>query len=213
MFLKMKLQVAIDRVSLTTAVQLARKLDGIADIVEFGTSIIKDYGFYEIKAANVNLKHSLLLLDTKTNDEGQYEFEQGFKAGADILTVMGTAGPETLASVYEIAEQKNREVLIDLMGMSNNSILEIAKFPNAIYNLHNSHDAGKNANLLNLVSDFRKKFPTIKNIAVAGSIDLEQAKKLAVQNEVQEVIVGSKIVQSNNPINEASKFKEIINLC
>ncbi|WP_294762656.1 orotidine 5'-phosphate decarboxylase / HUMPS family protein [uncultured Lactobacillus sp.] len=209
----MKLQVAIDRVSLTTAVQLARKLDGIADIVEFGTSIIKDYGFYEIKAANVNLKHSLLLLDTKTNDEGQYEFEQGFKAGADILTVMGTAGPETLASVYEIAEQKNREVLIDLMGMSNNSILEIAKFPNAIYNLHNSHDAGKNANMLNLVSDFRKKFPTIKNIAVAGSIDLEQAKKLAVQNEVQEVIVGSKIVQSNNPINEASKFKEIINLC
>ena len=209
----MKLQVAIDRVSLTTAVQLARKLDGIADIVEFGTSIIKDYGFYEIKAANVNLKHSLLLLDTKTNDEGQYEFEQGFKAGADILTVMGTAGPETLASVYEIAEQKNREVLIDLMGMSNNSILEIAKFPNAIYNLHNSHDAGKNANLLNLVSDFKKKFPTIKNIAVAGSIDLEQAKKLAVQNEVQEVIVGSKIVQSNNPINEASKFKEIINLC
>lgn len=206
----MKLQVAIDRVSLTTAVQLARKLDGIADIVEFGTSIIKDYGFYEIKAANVNLKHSLLLLDTKTNDEGQYEFEQGFKAGADILTVMGTAGPETLASVYEIAEQKNRKVLIDLMGMSNNSILEIAKFPNAIYNLHNSHDAGKNANLLNLVSDFRKKFPTIKNIAVAGSIDLEQAKKLAVQNEVQEVIVGSKIVQSNNPINEASKFKEII---
>lgn len=209
----MKLQVAIDRVSLTTAIQLARKLDGIADIVEFGTSIIKDYGFYEIKAANVNLKHSLLLLDTKTNDEGQYEFEQGFKAGADILTVMGTADPETLASVYEIAEQKNREVLIDLMGMSNNSILEIAKFPNAIYNLHNSHDAGKNANLLNLVSDFRKKFPTIKNIAVAGSIDLEQAKKLAVQNEVQEVIVGSKIVQSNNPINEASKFKEIINLC
>lgn len=209
----MKLQVAIDRVSLTTAVQFARKLDGIADIVEFGTSIIKDYGFYGIKAANVNLKHSLLLLDTKTNDEGQYEFEQGFKAGADILTVMGTAGPETLASVYEIAEQKNREVLIDLMGMSNNSILEIAKFPNAIYNLHNSHDAGKNANLLNLVSDFRKKFPTIKNIAVAGSIDLEQAKKLAVQNEVQEVIVGSKIVQSNNPINEASKFKEIINLC
>ncbi|WP_294756073.1 orotidine 5'-phosphate decarboxylase / HUMPS family protein [uncultured Lactobacillus sp.] len=209
----MKLQVAIDRVSLTTAVQLARKLDGIADIVEFGTSIIKDYGFYEIKAANVNLKHSLLLLDTKTNDEGQYEFEQGFKAGADILTVMGTAGPETLASVYEIAEQKNREVLIDLMGMSNNSILEIAKFPNAIYNLHNSHDAGKNANLLNLVSDFRKKFPPVKNIAVAGSIDLEQAKKLAMQNEVQEVIVGSKIVQSNNPVNEASKFKEIINLC
>lgn len=209
----MKLQVAIDRVSLTAAVQLARKLDGIADIVEFGTSIIKDYGFYEIKAANVNLKHSLLLLDTKTNDEGQYEFEQGFKAGADILTVMGTAGPETLASVYEIAEQKNRTVLIDLMGMDYNSILEIAKFPNAIYNLHNSHDAGKNANLLNLVSDFKKKIPPVKNIAVAGSIDLEQAKKLAMQNEVQEVIVGSKIVQSNNPVNEASKFKEIINLC
>lgn len=209
----MKLQVAIDRISLTAAVQLARELDGIADIVEFGTSIIKDYGFYEIQAANVNLKHSLLLLDTKTNDEGIYEFEQGYKTGADILTVMGTAGSETLTSVYQIAEQKNKKVLIDLMGMSTNSILEIAQFPNAIYNLHNSHDAGKNTNLINLVSNFKKDFPTIRNIAVAGSIDLEQAKELAVQNEVQEVIVGSKIVQANNPVNEASKFKEIINLC
>ena len=79
--------------------------------------------------------------------------------------------------------------------------------------MHNSHDAGKNTDLTNLVSDFRKNFPAIKNIAVAGSIDLEQAKKLAVQNEVQEVIVGSKIVHSNDPVNETSKFKEIINLC
>lgn len=45
----MKLQIAIDRVKLEDAVRLAQKLDGIADIIELGTSIIKDYGFYTIK--------------------------------------------------------------------------------------------------------------------------------------------------------------------
>ena len=40
----MKLQVAIDRVSLAHAITLAKDLDGIADVIELGTSLVKDYG-------------------------------------------------------------------------------------------------------------------------------------------------------------------------
>ena len=40
----MRLQAAIDRVSLEEAVALAEQLDGKTDILELGTSLVKDYG-------------------------------------------------------------------------------------------------------------------------------------------------------------------------
>lgn len=40
----MKLQVALDRISLDEAIKLSTKLNGNVDIIEIGTSLIKDYG-------------------------------------------------------------------------------------------------------------------------------------------------------------------------
>nr|MDS0177279.1 orotidine 5'-phosphate decarboxylase [Oenococcus oeni] len=45
----MKLQAAIDRRSLQETIELAKKLDPIVDIVEIGTSAIKDFGFAALK--------------------------------------------------------------------------------------------------------------------------------------------------------------------
>ncbi|MDN6161451.1 MAG: 3-hexulose-6-phosphate synthase, partial [Atopostipes sp.] len=59
----MKLQAAIDRVSLEEAKKIAYELDGIVDIIELGTSIIKDYGLETLKAQNIKLENSELLLD------------------------------------------------------------------------------------------------------------------------------------------------------
>ncbi|KAI3473769.1 hypothetical protein Pfo_030958 [Paulownia fortunei] len=92
----MKLQVAIDRVSLTKAIQLSKQLDGLVDIVELGTSIVKDYGLEALKDRRFRLKQSELLVDLKTIDEGEYEFKKGFETSADILTVMGNASRGTL---------------------------------------------------------------------------------------------------------------------
>lgn len=206
----MKLQIAIDRVKLEDAVRLAQKLDGIADIIELGTSIIKDYGFYTIKKAKIGLNKSLLLMDSKTNDEGTYEFSQGFKAGADILTVMGSADKATLDLAYEVAEQKKKKMLIDLMGLEPKIIRKIAVYPNAIYNLHKSYDNKKSMPIINEIANFKSKYPNIKNIAVAGGINLKQVKQLAKQKKASIVIVGSKIVKTCNPVNSAIQFKEAI---
>ena len=40
----MRLQVAIDRVNLKTAEAMIEEMRGMADIIEVGTSLIKDYG-------------------------------------------------------------------------------------------------------------------------------------------------------------------------
>ena len=118
----MKLQAAIDRVTLEQAKDLARQLDPIVDIIEMGTSLIKDYGFYALNKEALGLQHAELLLDAKTIDEGQYEFEKGFETGADILTVMGAASQGTLETTYKVAERYGRQMFIDLMEVNDQKL-------------------------------------------------------------------------------------------
>lgn len=101
----MKLQVAIDRVSLAHAITLAKDLDGIADVIELGTSLVKDYGLIALSDIKAEIKQSELLMDLKAIDEGVYEFNKGFEANADILTVMGSADLSTISAVYDVTEK------------------------------------------------------------------------------------------------------------
>lgn len=206
----MKLQVAIDRVKLDEAIDLVKRLDGIADIIELGTSLIKDYGLYALKSKRISLRKSLLLMDIKTNDEGEYEFTQGFNAGADILSIMGSANKVTLDLAYQIAQQKNKKMLIDLMGLNYSEVRKIANYPNAIYNLHNSHDKHKTVAITTEIMQFKKEYPNIQSIAVAGGINLKQARLLVKQGQTEIVIVGSQIIKADNPIKKALEFKEAI---
>ncbi|WP_180369962.1 orotidine 5'-phosphate decarboxylase / HUMPS family protein, partial [Oenococcus oeni] len=111
----MKLQAAIDRRSLQETIELAKKLDPIVDIVEIGTSAIKDFGFAALKNLKSEFHHAEILFDIKTNDEGDYEFKSGYKAGADILTVMGAMDLSTLKKTYQVSQDFHRDMFIDLM--------------------------------------------------------------------------------------------------
>ncbi|MCI2020139.1 MAG: orotidine 5'-phosphate decarboxylase [Lentilactobacillus buchneri] len=206
----MKLQVAIDRVSLDYALDLAAKLDQFVDIVEFGTSLVKDYGLVEIGKRNPDLSHAQLLLDLKTFDEGPYEFEKGFDAKGDILTVMGAASTDTLKGVYDVTRKRQGEMFIDLMETSDEKTTQIVDFENAVYGIHHSHDAAIGFDAVSTVADFHKKFPAVKRISVAGGIDLETAKKLAEQGIAESVIVGSKIIKTDDPVVSAKQFMEVI---
>ncbi|MFV5782376.1 orotidine 5'-phosphate decarboxylase / HUMPS family protein [Pediococcus acidilactici] len=206
----MKLQVAIDRVSLKEALELARKLDPIVDIIELGTSIVKDYGLVHLKEQVLDFNHAQLLLDLKTNDEGIYEFKQGYKAGADILTVMATSSSSTVRQVYNVAMESNKQVLIDLMEADNQTIGSIINLQNAIFGVHHSKDAGSGFDAVKTVEEFHERFPQVEHIAVAGGIDLEQARKLAKQGIAETIIVGSKIVGASDVIATAKEFMEVI---
>lgn len=206
----MKLQAAIDRVSLDQAIALARKLDPIVDIIEIGTSLIKDYGFYALNKEKLGLQHAELLLDAKTIDEGQYEFEKGFETGADILTVMGAASQGTLETTYEVTQKYGRQMFIDLMEVNDEKLADITQFSNAIYGLHHAKDDTGSFDATDSVASFHQKYPQIKRINVAGGIDLNQARKLKAQGLAETVIVGSKIVKAADPVAAAKEFmKEV----
>ncbi|MDN6968768.1 3-hexulose-6-phosphate synthase [Oenococcus sp. UCMA 17063] len=206
----MKLQVAIDRKPLNETIALAKALDPVVDIVEIGTSAIKDFGLAAFKNLKFDLHHAQLLFDIKTNDEGDYEFKAGFDAQADILTVMGAMDRATLAKTYQVAQDRQKDMFIDLMAMTNQQIARITDFHQAIFGLHHSHDSSRAFAPTDSVAAFHKEFPTVKRIAVAGGVNLVSAKALADQGLVEIVIVGGAIAGSSNPLVEAKKFIEAI---
>lgn len=207
----MKLQTAIDRVSLEEACHLAKQLDGRTDIVEMGTSLVKDYGNVAIESLRRVLQKSELLVDSKTMDEGSYEFNQGFKFGADILTVMGAASYDTLQACYEVSQKQQKTMLIDLLEVSDKKIQQILDFPHAIYALHHSIDKKEKQNAVASVATFHQKFPQVKRLAIAGGIDLDQTTALAKQGLVEIVVVGSKITKASSPETAVKEFMKEIN--
>ncbi|MFT8917838.1 MAG: orotidine 5'-phosphate decarboxylase / HUMPS family protein [Oenococcus sp.] len=206
----MKLQVAIDRKPLNETIALAKALDPVVDIVEIGTSVIKDFGFVALKDLKSQLHHAQLLLDIKTNDEGDYEFKAGFDAKADILTVMGAMDHATLSKTYQVAQDRKKDMFIDLMAMSEQQIAQITDFHQAIFGLHHSHDSSQNFAPTDSVAAFHEQFPSIKRVAVAGGINLTSAKALAAQGLTEIVIVGGAIAGSDDPLASAKEFMEVI---
>lgn len=205
----MKLQVAIDRVSLEKAENLIKIFDGLADVIEVGTSLVKDYGLLKLKELTSKTMTSQILGDIKTSDEGAYEFKQGFKQGFDILTVMGSASLETIEKCYEVSEESNGTMMIDLLECSDDKIKEISNFKNAIYCIHASIDREKLINPGKTVKEFKEKFPEVNRIAVAGGITLDSIPELNKYN-IELVIVGSAITGADNSIETAKQFKEAI---
>lgn len=202
----MRLQAAIDRVSLEEALTLAKQLNGQTDILEMGTSLVKDYGNVAIEKLREILTQTTLLVDSKTIDEGAYEFNQAFRHGGDIVTVMGAASLDTLKACYEVAQRENKTMMIDLLEVSDEKIQLIKNFPNAIYALHHSIDRKDQFDAAGSVKDFHQKFPEIKRLAIAGGIDLEQASMLADQGIIEVVIVGSKITKAVDPLQAVNEF-------
>ena len=206
----MQLQVAIDRLTLDNAVAQAKKLDGHADIIEMGTSLVKDYGFAGMQAMRAAVVQSQLLVDLKTIDEGAYEFQQGFKAGADILTVMGASSWATIETVAKTTAAAGGTMMIDLLEVPQVKLKIITDVKRAIYALHHSKDRHDKLDPTATVAEFHHNFPQVQHIAIAGGVDLAGAKALAAQGLTDIVIVGGTIMNASDPVAATEEFMEAI---
>ena len=139
----MLLQVAIDRVDVETATAMVDRLHGLADIVEIGTSLIKDFGLRE-SVGKIKRRHpgQVLLADIKTIDEGEYEFSRAYEAGADIATVMGGSSMATISACRKVAREFGRDYMIDLLEVDADRRDRLREFDDAIFCVHLSTDAG-----------------------------------------------------------------------
>ncbi|WP_446666528.1 3-hexulose-6-phosphate synthase [Flexivirga sp. B27] len=114
----MKLQVAMDVLTKDAALTLAGQVAEHVDIIELGTPLIKSEGLSAITAVKEAHPDKVVFADLKTMDAGELEADIAFKAGADLVTVLGAADDSTIAGAVEAAKKHNKGVVVDLIGVA-----------------------------------------------------------------------------------------------
>ncbi|TFB99029.1 3-hexulose-6-phosphate synthase [Cryobacterium adonitolivorans] len=114
----MKLQVAMDVLTTDDALALAGKVAPYVDIIELGTPLIKAEGLRAVTAIKQAHPDKIVFADLKTMDAGELEADIAFTAGADLVTVLGTAGDSTIVGAVKAATTHNKGVVVDLIGVA-----------------------------------------------------------------------------------------------
>ena len=114
----MELQIALDRIPLAHALDVTRSVAPLADWIEVGTSLVKRYGVDGLAQVVDAAGGTPVLADLKTADDAAYEFALAYDAGAASATVLGLAADVTLDTAVRIADERGREVVVDLMELS-----------------------------------------------------------------------------------------------
>lgn len=200
----MKIQLAVDRVTLEEAITIIEQAHPHFDIIEVGTSLFLDYGLESVRQIRSCFDQPILA-DFKTMDEAEYEFNQIYSNGADIATVMGATSLDTIRICQRVAQKYNKAYMIDIMEVSDEKIKELAEFKDAIIALHLPKD--KNADLRTYIEDFVSKHQLDNQLAAAGGITLEDLPYLK-EAGIEIAIVGSAITKNEDIEQTAKQFKE-----
>ncbi|CDO29033.1 3-hexulose-6-phosphate synthase [Mycolicibacterium porcinum] len=202
-----KLQVAIDLLTTADALTLANKVADHVDIIELGTPLIKSAGLGVISAVKAAHPDKQVLADMKTADAGFLEADLAFAAGADLVTVLGTAGDPTVRGAVEAAEKHGKAVVADLIGVPNRveRAQQVVKLGVAFVELHAGLDeqAQPGYSVQTLLDDGQ-----IAGVpfAVAGGVNVTSIA--AVRAAGAEVAVaGGAIYGADDPAGAAAELK------
>jgi 3-hexulose-6-phosphate synthase len=206
----MKLQVALDLLTTEDALELAGKVAEYVDIIELGTPLIKAAGLSAVTAIKEAHPDKIVFADMKTMDAGELEADIAFKAGADLMTVLGTADDSTIAGAVKAAKAHNKGVVVDLIGVEDKvtRAREVralgAKFVEMHAGLDEQAKPGFDLNgLLSAGAEARVPF------SVAGGVKVATIE--AVQQAGADVAVaGGAIYSAADPALAAKELREAI---
>ncbi|MCB5184492.1 3-hexulose-6-phosphate synthase [Methylobacillus gramineus] len=135
-------QMALDSLDFDATVALAEKVAPHVDILEIGTPCIKHNGIKLLETLRAKFPNNKILVDLKTMDAGFYEAEPFYKAGADIVTVLGVADLGTIKGVIDAANKYGKKAQVDLINVSDKAARtkEVAKLGAHIIGVHTGLD-------------------------------------------------------------------------
>jgi 3-hexulose-6-phosphate synthase len=200
----MKIQLALDRLTIGEAIAIAEKAEQEIDWIEVGTSLIKEFGVKSIEEMKKHFPNKTIVADIKTFDNAKYEFEMCFNAGADIATVMGAAPAVTLDVCSETAKRFERKVMIDLLNAQEENLNYIQQLENVVVCKHISKDQQEHGEKAGWDTQFAQEH---QEVAVAGGISLDALADIKKLNP-DVLIIGSAISKAADPGKAAREIKE-----
>lgn len=205
----MKLQLALDDISLVDALVLGQKVRNYVDIFEVGSPLIIEEGMDAVREFKRYFPEKEILADTKIVDAGAYEAGLAFKAGADYCTVIGITDDLTIKECLKAAVQNNKHVFIDTINIQaiDKRIPELERLGVDHLSVHVGVDqqaVGKTP--LKTLKEVRK-FSKNSSISVAGGINLSTVQEyLSVGADI--LIVGGGINHAKDPVATAKSLAD-----
>jgi 3-hexulose-6-phosphate synthase len=205
-----KLQVAIDLLTTEDALALAAKVAPYVDIIELGTPLIKNMGSAVITAMKKAHPDKLVFADLKTADAGELEANIAFKAGADLVTVMGAAGNATIIGAVKAAKAHGKGIVVDTIGYPDRvkRAQEVTQLGVEFVELHAGLDeqwtAGYSIQVL-IDEAVRAGVP----VSIAGGVNLSNITAV-IKAGAQVAVAGAAIYGAEDPAAAAKALREAI---
>ncbi|UVI31570.1 3-hexulose-6-phosphate synthase [Paenibacillus spongiae] len=207
----MKLQLALDLVTIPEGIELVKEVEAYIDIVEIGTPVVINEGLRAVKEMKEAFPNLNVLADLKIMDAGGYEVMKASEAGADIITVLGVADDSTIRGAVEEAKKQGNEIMVDMINVKD--IEARAKEIDALgvdyICVHSGYDhqaEGKNS-----FADLSAIKRVVKHAktAIAGGIKLDTLPEV-IQANPDLVIVGGGITGQQDKKSTASTMQQLV---
>ena len=183
----MKLQLALDDITLEDALSLVRTVRDYIDIIEIGTPFVIEYGMEAVRVMKKEFPEKEILADLKIMDAGDYEAEEALKAGADYVTVLDMICVEDMPKKIAQMEEIQAHIIAVHVGADQQA-------------------AGREP-----LEDLKLMKECVKaaGVSVAGGINGKTISDYtALRPDI--VIVGSGITHALDPVAEARKIYEAV---
>ncbi len=210
----MLLQLALD---IPHAGAVRRLLDQTAsgvDIIELGTPLLIRYGTDIISKIRRDFPDAMILADLKIVDAGAVESGLAFDAGADIVTVLGTAHAATLREAGEQAKAAGGRIMADLITARESD--EAVRLARALdlagvdfICLHTASDAPGREDTKPVPERIDRVRAEVHQagLAVAGGLNPRKIERL-VPHEPDIVVVGSYVTGNADPGGAVRRIRE-----
>ncbi|MCA0967319.1 3-hexulose-6-phosphate synthase [Priestia flexa] len=207
----MELQLALDLVNIPEAIELVKQVEEHIDIVEIGTPVVINEGLHAVKAVKEAFPNLKVLADLKIMDAAGYEVMKASEAGADIITILGTAEDMSIKGAVEEAKKQGKKILVDMIAVKDlaGRAKEVDAMGVDYICVHTGYDlqaVGKNS-----FEDLQTIKGVVKNAktAIAGGIKLNTLPEvIKVQPDL--VIVGGGITGQADIKAAAAKMQQMI---
>lgn len=207
----MKLQLALDDLTIEQSIELLHKVENQVDIIEIGTPFIMMEGMRATREIKRRFPKQEVLCDTKIMDAGAYETEIAFDAGADYVTVLGITDYATIKACVEKAKEYGRKVVVDMICVPDLprriKILEDIGVEYLAVHTGVDQQANGRTPLDDLIE--MKEMAKKAKIAVAGGLKSSNLKMYMPYNP-DIIIVGSGILNAPDPVKETKMIKDIL---